>query len=321
MVKPIDADWRNIRSIDLDHEAIRLSQHIERRNKIYKNWPKDQPIPETMRVSDHIDSIKQTIKNIQETTACYSCPKRLKCRYRNWRKSSEFTKVIGCSGHPDQGKYPGHSTNVQVYDLTSSGQLMLTNGTWSSCRSATDAGSFTTDAIGPAQTSTGYYIARGAHVYDLDDIPAGADFTDCALFGYEAWYNGSTTGYTHYNASHPASSPVYADYDQTYNSGTDYGTFNTSSGIGSWKHYHFSDLSFLVGNAINTFYTRDWTRDENNSTPTANVGENWEGPTNTGGHDPYLDITYDDPVSSIIGRRSGQVDTSYRNRIGGRQVA
>ena len=291
---PKDVDKNKVNSFDLDKEITRYAQKYNNKSLWYD--PTGQKI-ESMRPSDHKQSILDKLEEIYETTACYDCPLKLKCNKRNWEYGCEFAKVIGCDLHPDQKRFPGHSTLVELIDTTLSGQLML-QGVWATARAAASASSFTGDAIGVQTADVGggeHYIVRSPLLFNTTSIPVSSTVSAAYFKMYQTWAYLNQTGQIQDGQPTYPSNPVdLSDYAIANQSG-DYGTIITSVDIGAWQQINFTDVSVVVPGSITKHWLKSKTYDIDNSAPGANLGANWEGPTNAGGHDPIMGITYDTP--------------------------
>ena len=148
----------------------------------YDEFSKDTAVSPTT----HRARLEATIKDNKGNSACTTCPKNGKCRYLKWNADHTFLKVTGCSGHPDQKKFKGHSTTVVFTDSLYANYMPSWDGTWANAWTSSSSQNNTpTPAHGAIGRSGGlYYIYRGAYFWDSSAIPDDATVTAGTFQGY-----------------------------------------------------------------------------------------------------------------------------------------
>ena len=299
--RPIDVDKNNVQSFD-------LIKHIKEYKDEYKDRDKRPVIgglnPEPMMEPyEHEDSIKKLLKDTYETTACYDCPLKLLCDRRNWGFGCEFAKVIGCDKHPDQAKYPGHSTTVALTDTALSGALYSGYQiTWAIARDLTSAGSahdHTTLMWQARRDPTfGYDLTRSGFLVDSSSIPVNASAIEM-YFGFWITAIGGTCNGMLTQSSPPTQYPsnplVDADIDRTkytaYNHG---GWTNSGKSTGAYSVFQSVNHGGFYPNGVTRHFFEEYEHDILNSAPgvSTNYYTIFEGPTHAGGHDPKVTVIY-----------------------------
>lgn len=180
-------------------------------------------------------------------TACDSCDKKGKCPYINWDKKTDNIKVIGCSGHPDQVKYKGHSVTVEITASLAGRNYTNVNTTWATNYDKTTAENQTTTATScgiSVDTVNGYTFYRPFFLFDMSAIPSSA----ISLSGYFSIYLGARTdGAEHYklcglHATRPTGD--VSDYNRTYYTLIGTSTWTTSDfTINSYNNITVTELS------------------------------------------------------------------------------
>jgi len=257
-----------------------------------------------------------------EETACYNCPHYASCRALDWNMALDkdgnpnfvygLMKVVGCSMHPDQERFKGHSTNVVITDLSKSGNIAgQSNGVYNTAWEAANGSSViqADSRFGQRNSGGTYQQHRAAFRFDTSALPPNILLTLAHLKIYMTADNMAVddavrlimrSGATYY----PSDPMVVADFD--YNRAGNVNTqnadvsFNTSQfAVGAYASIRLFSLinsgspSFVNKGDISHFYMR--TGDEFDKNPPG-VGVlnlwNFEGPTHAGGHDPKYDLTY-----------------------------
>jgi len=144
--------------------------------------------------------IEKTIEDNKENTACRTCPQNGKCKKIKWDKDHSFIKVTGCSGHPNQRKFPGKSVTVELTDNVYAGF----NGTWENSWVGVRNGTFSvfiqyTYAQGlAAKSGSIYYLYRGLTFWNTDFIPDdnAVNWSILKLFCPAKWLEYSTRNAT-----------------------------------------------------------------------------------------------------------------------------
>lgn len=326
--KPFEVNPNKVASFDLD-------KHIREYQKEY-DAPRpprvaDTPETEMMRPSDHKQSILDALKDIYETTACYSCPFILKCDCRVWNKGIEFAKVTGCAGHPDQTKYKGRSTTVTITDTSLSGwNNSGFQTTWALARDHTGQTHLHDQIMHQVNYTPGlgYYIARGMLLFDSSSIPL-----DSIVYSAKYYLYGLIKSGTHSvvaldgQPTYPHNPIVDADFDRTnITSLTYYYAWISSPGmtLSAYTNYWVIDNSTLKLYDYIKSYSLQYDNDALNSNPggTYNIYMQFEGPTHAGGHDPKFTIIYEPPPPPIAskGNRGLYTGNGFGSRMLVRQV-
>jgi hypothetical protein len=130
------------------------------------------------RLNDHLKRIDQTRK----TTACQTCPRLGECPYLKWDRNLDDLKVTGCSDHPNQEKYLGHSVTVQIYTDVGDNYGQESEGpNYATIRNLTGANHSPTDALYYALGGL-YTISRMNMSVDTSPLP------DLANISIADWY-------------------------------------------------------------------------------------------------------------------------------------
>jgi len=260
--------------------------------------------------------------------SCSMCQHRFKCKAKNrtaildekgdllppayevlTSRCSLFKPLKGYGKNTDYKMFTdAHSTTTTITDTTTSGLSSYSDTNYTTVRTAASGGAINKVGIGGAQSKSGptYYIYRGYCVFDGSAL--SGTISGMTLKGY--CYNKSVVGgdYDCYllpgnpQGTYPSNPVVATDYSQSkIGSGVD-GTLNsTSVSTSAWNDFAFSDVTgYSLGGDVK-FYMRS-KNDYDNTQPTAQEWFFFEGPTNAGGNDPKLEVTYEsgNPAQRVI---------------------
>ncbi len=291
-----------------------LDKHIKDYEEEYKlpkpNYGPDIPEQDRMNPSDHKQNILDKLKDIYETTACYDCPLKLMCNRRTWDVGCEFAKVIGCDLHPDQARFPGHSTTVDLTDTTLSALLATGyQATWAGARDLTSGSHDHTTIMFQAtrDPALGYAISRGALLFDASSIPATAYLWAVKFQLWSVALGANTHGIIEDGSpTYPSNPIVDADLDRTKYSGQYGSVLGSDMPTGAYRDFYFVNFSKVNRGGTTRHILFEYEHDVANTAPgsSTNYYVLCEGPTHAGGHDPKMTITYDAGGSGVSRSRS-----------------
>lgn len=277
----------------------------DNKGPVKKPSKKNQLTPDAMRV--HLTKlINETAKN----TACTSCPQMGKCQRLNWKSDTTFVQVTGCSGHPDQVKFKGHSTTVVITDTAVSCYAQNNSGTsFAACRGAASASEGSNSDYLSSYT---YYtagtwvIGRGFLYFDTSVVPSGSTVTSAKhiFYCYNVFAAGSNTNmYIIKGTGAAPHSPVAnADFDRTLYSGIVSTVAHSAINVTQYNDFTISDLTYIVvgGTTRGVIWAGD---DYANNDPHV-VGDDVIYGSGLSGRSaanpPKLSITYEAPVAPIL---------------------
>lgn len=249
------------------------------------------------------------LSNITEG-ACHSCPHLGKCHRRKWsklvsKKKRQWTekallqRVTGCSDHPDQEKFLGHSTNVVVYNDALLSMARSNTTSFSALHAENNDATASASNLGKsgcastADAGGTYYIFRTAEVFDTGDIPDDATILSADM-GIYVTAQGDYNYDLHVvpgDGPYPSDLPVVADYRANRIAwGGSIGKFTSPT----LNQYNEAALmtDWIVKTGLSKYYlvtNDDYTDSNYPPTPANDSRWNWDGSVNL----PYLDITYE----------------------------
>jgi hypothetical protein len=291
-----------------------LDKFIEEYTKLYDNLPddvkpeddakgpnkkpskKNRPPPADLK-----SRIKKVIDDTAKNTACASCPKMGKCRKLNWKGDHTFILVTGCSSHPDQTKFKGHSTTVSITSTQAYGMQRNTDTTWNAAwvaASAVDVGGIYLAAYSSYyNTDPLYLIARMGIVFDTSAIPADAILDSGYIQFYAVTkYENSSIQIQKGTVAHPADAILVGDYDKSYASGNCGAKNVVDFTTDQYNDITLTDLTCITKAGTTRIYIREATYDIAGTEPLVETniyGINGNG--SEADNPPKLSITYDMP--------------------------
>lgn len=263
---------------------------------IKKPSKKNRPDPDTVKTR-----IQKIIDDTAKDTACSSCPKKGSCRKINWKGDTTFIMVTGCSGHPDQEKFKGHSTTVSITSTQAYGMQRNIDNTWNAAwvaASSVDVGGTYLAAYSSYyNTDPLYLIARMGIIFDTSAIPADAILAS----GYVQFY--AVTKYSNTSiqiqkgtSEHPADTILVGDYSKAYASGNCGAKDVTAFTTDQYNDITLTDLTCITKAGTTRIYIREATYDIAGTEPlTATNIYGINGNGSEAGNPPKLSVTYDMP--------------------------
>jgi len=260
-------------------------------------------------------NLGDTINDNMNNTACVTCPYHKKCNRLDWTKDHTWLKVTGCSQHPDQEKFRGHSTTVTITDSTVSAthQENVFDGNWDSARNAaaSNAGIFT------AQVTTYIYkqisnglrtICRANLYFDTSAIPihAAISAANHNFYVYNIINNldNAATYDLVKGITAPHSPVVAADYDRTKYDIISYGNIaHASLSLNAYNAVPITNFPYVVKGGATL---GEWiiSADLNNefSTVANTTVYGIQARGSSAANPPQLVVTYDMVTTPIICR-------------------
>ena len=306
--------------IGFNTEYYLLPDIVDETDIIHK--PSKETVPDPVERRKILEVI---IDDVKLKTACASCPFDGICNRLNHNTDKTFVQVTGCSQHPDQETFRGHSTTVTITDVTKSGSCRhgwVTTG-WDSCHDAVSSSttdrSYCHNGINRDYGGDKWYIYRSMMLIDTSSIPTGSIIQSAIfkLYVYAlpnpCFYPDDRPQVLDGGGTKPSDPIVSGDYLYTQYSGN-YGvtsaapTYSTQTNT-SYNNFPLSDFSKIPMGAGALFRCSiHHPRDVSDEPPTPS--ENTQdyvachGSANT--YPPKLELTYD--VSSSIGTMMGAMN-------------
>lgn len=250
-----------------------------------------------------------------DNNACLTCNLFKKCFLINWKKvltkalELNFTglsfRVLGCRKHPDQVKFPGHSTQVEITDTVDSGGVGGFNADYNTIHNAltgTIDHNFIPGANYEHPTLARYYVYRGLILFDTSVIPLGSTVLSAYFNFYCVWnYDNDNDSLIIVDGSpiYPTDPIAAGDYNKNNWSGN-YGQKDFTEIVqGQWFNLNFSDVSKIVVGSLTKHGLRSQ-KDIDADSPPDNTYNMLDaaGPTHASGNDPKMNITYEESKSS-----------------------
>jgi len=288
------------------YEALpaEVKEKDDNKGPVKKPSKKNQIKPSQLKVR-----LQHTINETAKNTACASCPNNGKCRKLNWKADTTFVMVTGCSGHPDQAKFKGHSTTVVITDTAVSAYVQNNSNTsFAVNRGAASASEGSnSDYLSAYTYYTGgtWVIGRGLLYFDTSVVPAGSTVTSAKhiLYCYDVFNAGTNTNtYIIKGTGAAPHSPVEnADFDRTLYSGVVSTTARASITVSQYNDFTISDLTYIIvgGTTRGVIWAGD---DYGNNDPHV-VGDDVVYGSGLSGRSaenpPKLSITYEAPAAPI----------------------
>ncbi len=237
-----------------------------------------EELAELPTLSEWVTEQTNILKTNSKETACYSCPRFGKCKHIIWENvivngrpnyTYGMMRVVGCSEHPDQDKFKGHSTTVQLNGV-SKNSLFTFSGNFNAARDAAVASDLT-GTLWQGVNTAGYSIYRTGLVYDTSGIPS-ENLIDSARFLYRPTAvaqigSGWDVIIQDGQPGRPSNPIVKADYDRTFYSGN-YGSADPEFwNIGIDEEIPFTDTSIIILGSISKHFLRNSFDVDNNPPP------------------------------------------------------
>lgn len=316
---------------DFDVDAW-LAEDLKRYND--KNWKDYDELSgkKTLNEDDRAKAVRRIVKEVLANHACSSCPLEKNCKRFIHAKRDAFTKVDGCSYHPDQERYKGHSTSVTVTDATNSGRYYYGwSNPWLSVWNATSATAGELAYLTAAENWDGaanWIVYRGMCGFDTSSIPDTVSIISSKFQPYVTSLN--TTGWMPANAvdiqvcsigipRFPVATAFITDINRQYYRGSyglkDYAAFATSA----YNDIPLTDTSIIANGGLTRFVLRatfdiDEFAPHRTSGGAAADGLSCTG--SSGANPPKLNIIYTDEILGGNGKgacrtRSGRLYSGY----------
>jgi hypothetical protein len=284
--------------------AFDLDDFVDKYKVMYEAYPdkNDDPLGPTKNNRYTPDVVRTNIVKIlrdnRDNTACASCIYLGRCCRINWGADRQLVKVTGCDLHPDQKKFPGHSTSVSLY----AAYFLNTNANttdWDTSRDKTTWSGYDDTQYNNyfiLFNGTDYRIDRNMHVYDTSAIPTKAVLASASQSFYCTAVDnalGSTDEAVIWNGSTtcPHSPPTSTDYNRTNYTGECAAYARSSFTASSYNWIPFSDLTAIVTGGTTRLIGR-YSADPDDDTPTGSAYYGVRGHGSTGTYPPQLNVVY-----------------------------
>lgn len=241
-------------------------------------------------------SLIELVESNRTLTACASCPLHGNCKRINWKADLDLVRVIGCSMHPDQTEFRGHSTTVVITSSNAGRNYTNVNTTWATNYDLANAQNQSTAAGScgvSVDTVNGYTFYRPWHVFSMAAIPSGASSLSATFQVYLGAHTDGTGTYKLCDGHVSRPTGDVSDYNRTYYTLCGTSTWNRSNfTINSYNDITITDLTTLHPGGSARYIGRS-SEDYDNSSPGLVPPPNLFFTGVTTGNMPKLQYTYE----------------------------
>jgi hypothetical protein len=294
-----------------------VSKHIDREladyEQHYDNVDSRAVDPEGDNIKDSMMTVAERLeflldmKDEHETkSACGSCPLNGVCIRRNWQSDYPWVMVTGCSQHPNQKKYKGHSTTVTITDTTISYGVYGNSGVYNTAWEQDPGTVYAITSIIAGQGS-GYWIYRGGLEYNTSGIPGGASISNAKFISYVKAVTRADIDYDTFAVTNPTlSNPIVgADYHYIHYGAVAITDSHVASSLSIGAYNTWDNL--VVGTIVKGGTTKFGLRNSYEISKTAPPGNDYFNiGSHTDANPPKLEVTYDVLLVSLYNNNASR---------------